>query len=261
MIQRKPLASLIQGGVEYFNDREAYEEVTGHQPPQFKVGEPPQFWRASSTGPLNFQTIEDGKHVDASTENAGEVNLPGRYVYERFVAAPTEAYIVDREEKKRLDPMFLCLPQEAAQLSRELSAAGIANSTMEAKFYRGFKIIYPPDEARRKLYIRIDGDNHGAGLLWEVRNRHVGQTGEWEMGDFGPIFNPAKPATRNNLPRVPVPYRALKDDERIVPAFGGWAVETGEPEPSNGTVDISGVLDNQERIISMLLELGERREL
>ncbi len=259
-MERHSIASLFLGGVGYFNSREEFEELTGQQPKPFDPSGPPKFWRHHGTiGPLDYETLKDGKYVPASTDNAGEVNLPGRYTYPRFEAAPTEAYILNQNSKlRRLDPMFLCLPGDAAQLSRELSAAGIVNETMEATFYRGFKINYPADEPRRKIYVRVDGNNLGAGLLWEVRNRHVGQTGEWEMGDFGPIFNPATPITSNTLPAVPVPYRALKDGERLVSVFGGWAVETGEPDPGGESVDLSGVLENQERIISMLLEPGER---
>lgn len=261
-MERRALKTLIPKNVEFFNDREEFEQLTGEQPPPFDASLPPKHWRVNltMTGPYAYDSIDrqTGKYFGTSVggDETKTVNLQGRYYYPDHNVKPTEA---QTENGHRVGAGQLCLESQAAALAEELSPIGATSGPHESKHMGNSRIIYPVDENRRYWFVIHSGRVLNCGLLWSARNRlGVGYPGRWVSSDPDPIFEAGMPVTKNDLPPVAVPYRDLVDDERLVrDSMGNLVVEVGEADEAGATADALARLEVKlDQLISIVLARG-----
>ena len=114
-----------------------------------------------------------------TAEEAATPNLPGAYVYPKYIVEPTPAVVVDAanpDNPQGLNPNIICQYAEAAAIAAQLSGQVVeATSFMAGPFsfdWRG--------ETRRRWLIRIDGRYHNAAALVRAKTAFgVGAPGDW----------------------------------------------------------------------------------
>lgn len=157
------------------------------------------------------------KEFTLSFEEAATPNLPGAYVYPKYVVEPTPAVVVETGKlynAQGLNPKIICLYSEAMEV-----AADLGGQIIEASSFLGgpFSIDWR-GETRRRWLINVHGSYHNAAALVQAKNAYgVGAPGEWLDSAAGPRWASEAQDTGDQDPRpeVPIPCRGLFPEEAV----------------------------------------------
>ncbi|MCW5977194.1 MAG: hypothetical protein KIT09_03915 [Bryobacteraceae bacterium] len=152
-----------------------------------------------------------------TAREAASPNLPGKYVYPKYVVEPTTAVVVNLAggAPQPLNPATLCHKAEAEAIVAELKVGEVVEGQ---SFVAGpFRIDWQ-SETRRRWLIKIGSDFHSASALIQDRNREgVGSPGEWAITTSGPRWVSFSQDTGEQDPRpeIPIPCRPLFPQEAL----------------------------------------------
>lgn len=164
------------------------------------------------------------KTFKLSAADAMTPNLPGVFVYPKYVAEPTSAILVSPEGSTPLSTRIICSKEDATLLASELNGFIIESLAGTG----GPFVIDWKDETRRRWLIVFPNITVNAAAL--LANRHaqgVDAPGEWTWVTVGPYKEPRwlsyQQLTGDHDPRpeIPIPCRLLFDEEAIWVGFGG----------------------------------------
>lgn len=164
------------------------------------------------------------KKLVLTAQEAALPNLPGLYVYPKYVIEPTAAVVVGPAplEPQPLRADLLCRKEEAQALAAELKADEVVESLT---FTSGPFRIEWNGEARRQWLVRIGADYYNAALLIKSKYANgIGAPGKWEKTPRGePVWvSFAQDAgDQDPRPEIPIPCRPLDPREALyVTPFG-----------------------------------------
>ena len=155
--------------------------------------------------------------IKMSAREASLPNLPGTFVYPKYVVEPTPAVVVHIAggEPQALNAATLCLREQAEQIVAELGVGSVieADSFVSGPFYIDWR-----GETRRRWLIKFGMEFHNAAALIQDRCREgVGSPGEWVITPAGPRWVSYSQDTGDQDPRpeIPIPCRLLFDKEAL----------------------------------------------
>ena len=165
------------------------------------------------------------KTFTVSALEASLPNLPGKYVYPKYIVLPTDAVVVGPgEDGQPLSPEIICHKAEAEGVAAELGGHVIESTS----FSEGPFTIDWKDELRRRWLIVFPNITCNAAALVRDRNSHgVVAPGEWTWVKVGhrnePRWLSHQQVTGDHDPRpeIPVPCRQLFPVEALWTGFGG----------------------------------------
>ena len=212
-------------------DRKSWERAFDEQAPRFDKTRPRKHWfdpgalegvKDPDSAQVEYDYFDNSsrrfKKFTISAREAATPNIPGVYVFPKYVVAPTPAVIVNATggEENAFNPRMLCTRTAALQLAREIGGDSVIENTYSsAGPYR----IEWRGEQRRMWLIRKNGSYYGAALLLERKYKNgVGAPGEWIVrADGAPEWIPQQIETGEHDPRpaVPVPSRTLAPNEAL----------------------------------------------
>ena len=187
------------------------------------------------------------KTFTVSALEASLPNLPGKYVYPKYIVLPTDAVVVGPDgDGQPLNPNIICYKEEAAVVAVELGGHVIESTS----FSEGPFTIDWKGEVRRRWLIVFPNITCNAAAL--VRDRHshgVDAPGEWTWVKVGPHKEPRwishQQLTGDHDPRpeIPIPCRQLFPVEAIFIGFGGVPTiyRTDMESPYNPAPQAGGV--------------------
>jgi len=214
-----------------WHDRKSWERAFEEQAPPFDKTRPRKHWadpgaldgvKDPANAMVEYDYFDNNsrsfKKLKISAREAATPNLPGAYVFPKYIVAPTKAVIVSATDgvENAFNPRLLCNRSEALQLAREIGGDSVIENTYSpAGPYR----IEWRGEQRRMWLIRKNGNYYGAALLLERKYKNgVGAPGDWVVRDDGaPDWIPRQVETGKHDPRppVPVPSRTLAPNEAL----------------------------------------------
>lgn len=231
-----PLSELF---LFYRHNRLTWERAFGEQAEPWDKGRRIQRWADTSVkvpegkNPTTFMV--EYSHFDRvsrtfktfklSAADAMTPNLPGEYVYPKYVVAPTNAVVTGGAVgDEPLHPRVICLMENARFVARELGGEVIENSG----FSSGPFIIDWRGEVRRRWLIQFENITCNAAALIQDRYREgIGNLGEWTWVQVGPHKEPRWQSyeqltgERDDRPEIPIPCRQLFPIEAIFVGQGG----------------------------------------
>jgi hypothetical protein len=168
-------------------------------------------------------TSRSFKKLVLTAREAALPNLPGRYVYPKYVVEPTPAVVAGPPplEPQPLRADLLSRKEEAQALAAELNADEVVESLT---FTSGPFRIEWKGESRRQWLVRIGPEYYNAGLLLKSKYANgIGAPGRWEKSPLGPVWVSFTQDTGDQDPRpeIPIPCRLLDPREALhVTPFG-----------------------------------------
>jgi len=212
-------------------NRGTYMAKFGQQAPPWDKSKPIKRWfhtgAASTENYLYFNdSAKQLQVMTMSAEEAASINLPGSYDYPAYVIAPTPATIISMGSR---------YPVRADVLSAEEDARGLADilqrflgpvpaiQVRESDSFTGVNLAVDwGAETRRAWTVVIGSQAYSVGLLLRTRNLNgVGAPGVWNVKvGLAPTWAPASPGETGEQdirPEVPIPCRALQQNESIRP--------------------------------------------
>lgn len=222
-----------------FADRADYKAKTGHQAPPFLRTLPVKHWedpgaKASPPGSAYpfFYINRLGPPLRLSetitAAEAARVNLPGAYVYEQRVVAPTVA----TKAGQTLDPKHLATEAEARALATEVADAfsvHVVASNIRVLDLDRFPITYGSET--RRYWVMDIGTPGAAGSITTVGDMlalknasGVGHPGHWtwsEVDGLGWIVDTADTTADDSLGVRQTAVRELRGDETLVMSNDG----------------------------------------
>jgi hypothetical protein len=184
---------------------------------------------------FDFSSRSFQKFVLTAAEAAAP-NLPGRYVYPKYVIEPSPAVVVGPAPlaPQPLSADILAHKEEAEALAAELGAEEVVEA---ATFTSGAFRIEWNGERRRQWLLRIGAESYNAGLLLKSRHAYgVGAPGQWERTPGGPVWVSFVQDTGEQDPRpeVPIPCRPLFEQEALhITPFGVMVYRQDLPSEYN----------------------------
>ncbi len=166
------------------------------------------------------------KKLSISAEEASLPNLPGTYVYPKYVVEPTPAMVVDQGsgDEQPLNPEIICHKAEAVALATALQAYVIQSSSFEDG---PFIIDWKGEVRRRWLMVFPDITCNAAALVRNKNSGGIGAPGEWTWVKVGTHKEPRwlshqeETGDHDPRPEIPIPCRRLFEEEAIWTGFGG----------------------------------------
>jgi hypothetical protein len=163
------------------------------------------------------------KKLVLTRQEAALPNLPGRYVYPKYVVEPTPAVVTGppplAPQPLRAD--LLSKKAEAEALAAELGADEVVES--QGLVSGPFQIVWN-GETRRQYLVRIGAEFYNVGLLLKSKYAGgVGAPGKWEKTPGGPTWISFAQDTgeQDVRPEIPIPCRLLDPREALhVTPFG-----------------------------------------
>ncbi len=213
------------------------------------------------------------KTFKVSAAEAMTPNLPGAFVYPKYVVSPTTATVVDggSGDRQPLNPEIICYKTEAESVAEELHGHVIES----ASFDEGPFTIDWKSEVRRRWLVVFPNITCNAAAL--VRNRHSGGVdapGEWTWVKVGPHKEPRwlshQQLTGDHDPRpeIPIPCRQLFLVEAIWTGFGGMPTiyrtdmespyNPAQPAGGSGGGLTAGQADQLAKILERVAAIAER---
>jgi hypothetical protein len=154
-----------------------------------------------------------------SAREAALPNLPGTYVYPKYVVEPTPAVVVNINipggEPQPLNPSNLCQKAEADAIVGQLGTGSVVEAD---SFVSGAFRIDWRGETRRRWLIKFGMEFHNAAALVLDRNREgIGSPGQWAITPSGPRWVSYTQDTGDQDPRpeIPIPCRLLFEQEAL----------------------------------------------
>lgn len=253
-MELQPISILYDPAVEIFENRNDYIVAVGQQPPPRDPDRPRKTWidRSAVIGQpytylaVNLQTAQL-EHMQIPGEWALAPNLDGEYSYPprpEYDAGGSVIYFPSSRETKAAP--HLCEQADAEFLMAELRGFNLNRWRIGSNFE--FRAAAGDTRDMWRFNLTSDYWDFAYDLL-ALRNAHgVGAPGRWvqDKGDPVPWDESDKTARcvwqklpqytgeGDNQPDVPVPCRALHDDEKLVKAgIAGISVlvQVGEAEP------------------------------
>jgi hypothetical protein len=185
------------------------------------------------------------KALTMSVWEASMSNLPGKYVYPKYVVYPTPAVVAGPDGSQPLSSEIICFKVLAKGIAEELGGHVIESTS----FSEGPFTIDWKDELRRRWLIVFPNITCNAAALLRLRHSHgVGAPGEWTWVKVGPYKEPRwishQQLTGDHDPRpeIPIPCRQLFPVEAIFVGLGGVSTiyRTDMESPYNSAPQASG---------------------
>ena len=216
--------------------------------------------------------VADGTNVGVAENviTVGEaitVNLPGKYTWAKWTPEIVQGYISSPDgTRTAIRPQFVSTRDQAEEIMKDLGAVEI----IERTFAGPFKLIYDMRETRRIWSVKLRGGGskegtwNNVGLLFKMKYRQgVGAPGEWIRTATEPNWVSKKseaPDEYDLRPEVPIPIRALRDNETAKLGFGGIITifKDGAGEGGGGTDPKTAELiaDTNKRVKQMQRDLA-----
>jgi hypothetical protein len=189
-------------------------------------------------------TSRSFKKLVLTRQEAALPNLPGTYVYPKYVVEPTPAVVTGppplAPQPLRAD--LLSRKEEAQALAAELGVDEVVESQ---GFTSGPFRIEWKGESRRQWLVRIGPEYYNAGLLLKSKYANgIGAPGKWEQTPRGPVWVSFAQDTgeQDVRPEIPIPCRPLDPREALhVTPFGVLVYRKDipselNPQPSSDAV-------------------------
>ena len=217
-------------------NRLTWEQTFGEQAPPWDKERRIKRWADTSAHAADApDTVVEYEYFDMVTRTfkkfaisafeASLPNLPGKYVYPKYIVEPTPAVVVEAgspNNAQGLNPNIICQYAEAAAIAAQLSGQVVEATSFMAGPYS----IDWRGETRRRWLIRIEGRYHNAAALVQAKNAcGVGAPGDWiyAANDAGPRWVSEAQDTGDQDPRpeIPIPCRVLFPEEAIWHGMAG----------------------------------------
>jgi hypothetical protein len=229
--------------------RATWEQTFGEQAPPWDKGRRIKRW--SDTTALEGVADPDNQLVEynyfdltsrsfkklvLTAREAALPNLPGRYVYPKYVVEPTPAVVAGPPPlaPQPLRSDLLSRKEEADALATELGADEVVESE---GFASGPFQIRWNGELRRQWLVRIGSEYYNAGLLLKSKHANgIGAPGKWEKTPGGPTWISFAQDTgeQDVRPEIPIPCRLLDPREALhVTPFGVLVYRKDRPSELN----------------------------
>lgn len=219
--------------------RPIYEKMFGEQPPPYDPAKRIKRWfftdvltgsTDQSNAMVEFQTFNDktGKFetIAMTNQEAATPNLPGTYVYEKWVNPPETAaklqvinglgnvQTAGQNGEAFIDKMIL-----DAVVGEAAKQLGIAISTAESVVLSPFYIVYGAETRRKMNVILPSGEKlDGADFVKKRFAEGVFAPGKWSLNSANqPVFTADVPVTgeQDVRPEIPIPVRSLLPNEKV----------------------------------------------
>ncbi len=211
--------------VPIFKTREDFKAFTGVQAPPYDPTRPIKRWYTTDPGTsfMTYNTVPPvPEYISIMVLDAGGVNIPGAFVYPPYDPGPATsgAYFMLNGNKQYLPISTLARWEDGNRIAQELRDAGWSIAEVAPLDRAGmFAVGYEPNESRRILNIKANGENYNvAGLVADQYYDGVGAPGFWKApSPAGVDWIPAPQQTRTGkteTTEVPVPMRMLEADEK-----------------------------------------------
>lgn len=242
---------------QVFN-RETYLAKFGVQAPPYDATRAPKQWfDSTASGPSTYSVVVNGAvtSITLPEHEAKTVNVPGRYVYETYSPAPTQARLSGPTGDIGIIPArSLSTKLEADAIAAQLSCPGSVREFVPSP---PFKYTFPADEPRRQWLVCEKW--HAGEKLAQMNAFGIGAPGKWSRVDSGEfLWTPTTPVDglQDTTPAVPVPVRALLPGEVIKFTPFGEQVSIPEVKPPT-SVPESGEFTNFSTLSKQVAELRE----
>lgn len=250
---QQPQYGLAELNLYKRHTRESYLKDYGEQAPPWDKSKPIKRWFASGlTGDYKYGYFVGTQYFTRtiSAEEAASINLPGNFVYEKRVLAPSgiSSAIVNEAGdvigQQTIPPEELATLEEATALAAELHATGLFPMQLKpflntVQGIQGLQI--QPWESRRMYLIQIGSYAHSVGRLLVRRyERGYLSPGHWSNINGQPVWVSEIPEHTfewDPRPEVPIPQRQLADNEALVETLAGPVVRRTDSEEAASIED------------------------